>query len=1461
MPTTTQAKGFSNNALTAKKEKQERALSKVEKEWLEKWGDTKNNRKYLEEWVVDSAIAPELACSNLIPIDFHWRELEALYSSLIPDPAKSLKAIQPSAQWYQLNKKFGKDWKFGGWYCESLDPLTGKPMSLQSRISKEGTHEPAEIYSGAYGWGCFKPNKPRTSYTPKKDGGFKEKTIKYEHPHKCRTRYFFLRVPVSIWKKVCDRNHKPYPDFEKTHFWEWVCEEDVPVSITEGAKKAAALLSVGEVAIAASGVNNSYCTYIEGEYELHPDLLPLLEQERIFNIIFDYENKLKKPTTWRNVNRAAIKLAETLEKEYEERFELLPDDGMIQIVSLPGEEKGVDDFLVAHSPEDLFKVLDKSVTYASELEVVVDSDKTNYHKLSLLEDYIVELREEKYLSDLKFDAARLICIKSAKGTGKSTSVGRLLRQLMAASQKVLVPTHRVSLVDNLSRGLGVESAYQLEGAHHLHLGLSCCLDSMQLKSRLQFAAKNYTVKDNLVLFIDEVEQFLNHLLYSTTEIKEHRAEIIHNLAYLVKIAMESEKGGIIIADADLTDLSVNFFKQLAGLAKNQVKIIQNSYQAANTRKLHLFDNPAHLWLAFDNAAKQCLEDKKNGVEQRAIAFYTEAQKKNSKLSATNVQRLLRKKYSELNTLVSDRLTTENPKHPAYGASRNPNQFFDQTTAKDWWNHLNPEEYQSLKNQWGELKMSWASAKAQARLVAWGDYLLRIIADLESEPVQKSLLSEEVPEDTLFDSEGNLQYLVFLRALGVADLSGASKYQEEYNQKWDAWVAGGSAGTPPDFPVIKGNIGDCFGVEYLRELDLEDIVCCPLANLTSTYEKIITNAKNIKPRVNPNQIDIFIFTPVIQTGVSIDRRGLFCKVFGYVSGVSSPGSARQGLSRVREDCDRFVCVPKAGKSYVGCKFFTSHWQIIKNTDWKTTATLSIAYKGDTELFSQEEKAALFDRGNAAIDLYGRLGARTNQESWHYWDYFYLGIENEGYEIIREKSEDVLKEVLKAIAKTLKLNREEAYSEEIRTLLNQKPFATQQEYEASKARKTKTEEEHLREKKHEIGERYLIPISEPLIRADDDGYYSKLKKLYYLTEARKEGVAKDKRHIKHVKEAAGDFGVFAPDLLAGTSSKQVELLEELGVLDLLEGFEENYNKHQQLQKALLGIAKEKADYKKEKEDLAAELREIKQAISKYSKKKQGSEDDLLRASFERKLEDFYNQHPIFAEKERQSEELKPLRREVQELYWEVVDLDLQPDKNGLDELRLEALRGLLAEALKVLEATKKQFKEQMLELENTHIPSRDYLPELEASLRAGAFSNEDERLIQFRNKALAGRKKALTYLGISLPVRINVKDDEGRIIGYRPSTPVEVASSLLNQIGLKPKCVARTGSDNNRLRHYIWEPRYLGLNTIKDIFFQWQQKEQERLKKEAEREAERAKKEQEEAQKKQQQKELETAKSLG
>lgn len=180
----------------------------------------------------------------------------------------------------------------GGWWVSGLDPLTGWERCR---------------------WGQFKPDQPRLD---PEDG----KPIKYEAPSRTAPRAIFLDTgDPDYWGRVVSSDYQQ------------------PLVITEGAKKAGALLSAGYAAIALVGVNAGYRVKdAEGNAcspYLCDDLEAVIKPGHSVYLAFDQDSKV---STRRKVRKALDKLAALLVKA----------GATVHICKWsPKEGKGVDDFI------------------------------------------------------------------------------------------------------------------------------------------------------------------------------------------------------------------------------------------------------------------------------------------------------------------------------------------------------------------------------------------------------------------------------------------------------------------------------------------------------------------------------------------------------------------------------------------------------------------------------------------------------------------------------------------------------------------------------------------------------------------------------------------------------------------------------------------------------------------------------------------------------------------------------------------------------------------------------------------------------------------------------------------------------------------------------------------------------------------------------------------------------------
>jgi Domain of unknown function (DUF3854)/AAA domain len=498
------------------------------------------------------------------------------------------------------------------WWCSGIDPLNDEsPMQ----------------------WGCMKPNHPR------RDPNKVHKVIKYEHPLRVPTRAFFLAVPDEIWEVVAARYEKPKSDEDKANgFWHWVWKYNIPVVICEGAKKAGALLTLGYAAIALPGVNGGYRSPKDelgqptGEKHLIPELQHFATLGRKFTICFDHDTK---PETIQRVN---IAIAQTTK--------LLTACGcQVLITEWNYPEKGIDDLIIARGSDVAHEVISLALTL--EQWQVKSYNRLSYEPALTL--------NQRYLGELAIpDEAKLILLKSPKGTGKTESLIAIVAEAISCGQPVILLSHRVQLAQALADRLGIPYISEVRNSETgILLGFALCVDSLHPYGQARFNALHW--KHPLVI-IDESEQVIWHLLSATTEVKKHRVEVLNQLRQLFKNTLAPGRGRIILADADLSDLSA---EMIMGLAETKVSpwVVVNTWKGQPWNIYHYRQTTPICWLAALEA-----HIKTGGKPFIAV----DAQKAKSKWGTKVLEAKLKKKFPDRKILRIDSESIADPEHEAYG---------------------------------------------------------------------------------------------------------------------------------------------------------------------------------------------------------------------------------------------------------------------------------------------------------------------------------------------------------------------------------------------------------------------------------------------------------------------------------------------------------------------------------------------------------------------------------------------------------------------------------------------------------------------------------------------------------------------------------------------------------------------------------------------------------------------------
>ena len=554
------------------------------------------------EWLA-SAVDPRIIALNVISVSDTTAYDYLFYSQNVPrrNDGRLRDGVLNSYRHIE-----GKNW-----WCSGIDPLNN--YSLMQ-------------------WGCMKPDRPR------RDPNKVHKVIKYEHPLRVPTRAFFLAVPDDIWMRVATRYDKPISDSDRAlGFWHWVWKHNIPVVICEGAKKAGALLTAGFAAIALPGVNSGYRHPKDEQGEptvekhLIPDLQHFATQGRVFTICFDHDTK---PET---VNRVNIAISQTTKL-------LISCGCQVLVTEWSYPEKGIDDLIAVRGQSVASLVISLALTF-EQWQV------KEYSRLSIDADLVLN---QRYIGVLPIpDLAQLICLKAPKGTGKTESLAPIVKDAIANGQPVILLSHRVQLAQAIADRVGIPYVTEVRNSSTgALLGFALCVDSLHPLGQAKFNALHW--REPLVI-IDEVEQVIWHTLTAATEVKKHRVEVLKQLSQLLKNALSPGRGQVIIADADLSDLSVEL---VTGLANINVKpwVVVNTWKG-NPWNIHHYNQKTPVnWLA-------ALEgDIENGGR---VFIAVDGQKAKSKWGTKVLEARLNKQFPHLKILRIDSETIADPQHPAY----------------------------------------------------------------------------------------------------------------------------------------------------------------------------------------------------------------------------------------------------------------------------------------------------------------------------------------------------------------------------------------------------------------------------------------------------------------------------------------------------------------------------------------------------------------------------------------------------------------------------------------------------------------------------------------------------------------------------------------------------------------------------------------------------------------------------
>jgi hypothetical protein len=179
----------------------------------------------------------------------------------------------------------------------------------------------------------------------------------------------------------------------------------------------------------------------------------------------------------------------------------------------------------------------------------------------------------KYLGSIDVPASsKLVAIKALKGSGKTEAISQLCQEACVKQQPVIVLTYREQLGRELARRFQLPYKTEVNQTPEGKLyGFSLCVDSCHPQSEAKFQGKNW---EDALIIIDECESVFWHALNSSTCVR-NRVSILSELKDLFTRALNPDSlGRVVLADADLGDLSIDFVKDIAG---NTVRLSSKQY--------------------------------------------------------------------------------------------------------------------------------------------------------------------------------------------------------------------------------------------------------------------------------------------------------------------------------------------------------------------------------------------------------------------------------------------------------------------------------------------------------------------------------------------------------------------------------------------------------------------------------------------------------------------------------------------------------------------------------------------------------------------------------------------------------------------------------------------------------------------------------------------------------------------
>ncbi|GBL12341.1 hypothetical protein MSj_03857 [Microcystis aeruginosa Sj] len=373
-----------------------------------------------------------------------------------------------------------------------------------------------------------------------------KKTGQYLAPKGIGDKGYFPPIPDRIAKAIAQSHNLPAPGENET-FWEWFKNHpEIPLTLTEGGKKALSIISLDQPAISLygcqCGAKNKDENGIDKPLFLLPELQLYVKGRRV-NIAFDRDLK---PSTIKKVESGIYKLAIAIKKAGGHPHVAVWD---------PKNGKGIDDIHARKGQDFALAVLDNAIPFDTWR---IDWDKwQRFHTFTSKEKI-----NQQYLDIDPPKQGEILIINSPTNTGKST-----LLKKWAKNDFVDKGIIRIGNRNSLELQFCNESDFR-------HLQTDSLLSDTLLsdpKKRVSFCFPSLTRTNskhwvNTVIYGDEIDGTIQQALFLDKD--------PDNLDRF-KQALELCDRGVFLSGT-LYDHHIDYLKALC--PSKTFRIIQNTYQ-------------------------------------------------------------------------------------------------------------------------------------------------------------------------------------------------------------------------------------------------------------------------------------------------------------------------------------------------------------------------------------------------------------------------------------------------------------------------------------------------------------------------------------------------------------------------------------------------------------------------------------------------------------------------------------------------------------------------------------------------------------------------------------------------------------------------------------------------------------------------------------------------------------------